>query len=107
MTTLTITNRTTQNFVVCYATQPPLPPYPGDRRSLLPGGQGTYTPDNSSNPAATTPDAVAAANTANINFVIADLARFGMVPDTQADAFNASRNPLGPPWSGLSYTVSS
>ena len=102
---LTITNRSSQNFTVNYGTRPPRS-QPFRTLSIPPGGQGTYVPNNASDPVVVSKNQVVGCDAADVNYVIADLARFGMVSDAQADGFNASRNPMAPLWSGLTYTVS-
>ena len=96
MTTLSVTNRTGQTFRMNGAFPVPVgssaspavsgdQPYP-DITAILPGAQCTWA----------APD---------VSGVLALLAPYRLVTDAAADAFNA-RNPLGPPWSGLTYTVS-
>ncbi len=42
---------------------------------------------------------------AEIQSILDDIARFGVVSAEGADRFDAMRNPNGPPWLGLVYRV--
>lgn len=94
---LVITNRTAQTFRLNGAFPAPV----GSSASPATAGDQPYPDLTAILPGATATWGAAASST-----VLALLAPYALTTDAAAASYNAARNPLGPPWSGLTYTVS-
>ena len=95
--TLQVTNRTGQVFRLNGAFRVPV------GSSAAPAVSGDQpTPDLT----AILPGASATWNAADAPGVLVMLGPFGLTTDAAANAFNASRNPNGPPYQGITFTLS-